>query len=364
VGVSLTPFLVAWRTTPLHDREVVDALVDPAHAQPSAALAEALRQWPGSYYWSNEPDGRHLVLTRPHERRREVWGLHLVLLLAVLVTTTVTGAIVAGTIPAHLGAWRGPDFLARLSHGLLFSVPLLAILFTHEMGHYVTSRRYQVDASPPFFLPGFPPPFGIGTFGAFIRLRTIVSDRRQLLDIGAAGPIAGFLVALPILWIGLQYSHPMPAEDVHGMVVRLGDEFAYPLGDSIVTLLLRRLVPGSSGDIVLHPTAFAGWFGMFVTMLNLLPMAQLDGGHIIYAATPRLHQPIARAFWLIVMVLGWFWFGWWLWGAIVLTLSRGQLRHPPVLDAYRPLPRSRSWLLLLSLVLFLLTFSPAPFRTP
>ncbi len=362
--MSLTPFLVAWRTTPLHDREVVDALVDPAHSGPSSSLAEALRQWPGSYYWSDEPDGKHLVLTRPHPRRREAWAVHALLLVAVVVTTTLTGAMVAGTIPVHPGAWRGAAFFRGLSHGLLFSLPLLAILLTHELGHYITARHYQVDVSPPFFLPGFPPPFGIGTFGAFIRLRTIVNDRRQLLDIGAAGPIAGFIVAVPILWIGLLHSHPTTLENFHGMVVRLGDDLLFP-GDSIVTLLLRRMVPGggASGDLLLHPTAFAGWFGMFVTMLNLLPMAQLDGGHIVYAALPRWHQPVARAFWVIVMLLGWFWFGWLVWGFIVLLLSRGQLRHPPVLDAYRPLPRSRHWLAWISLLLFLLTFAPAPFRS-
>jgi Zn-dependent protease len=362
--VSLAPFLLAWRTTPLHDREVVDALVDPAHAgpPPSPALADALGQWPGTYYWSNEPEGRHLVLTRPNLRRREAWGVHILLLAAVLVTTTLTGAMIAGTISVHPADWGGAGFLGGLTHGLLFSLPLLGILFAHEMGHYITARRYQVDVSPPFFLPGFPPPFGIGTFGAFIRLRSIVNDRRQLLDIGAAGPIAGFLVALPVLWIGLLHSHPATPDMLHGMVVRLGDELLLP-GDSIVTLLLRRLAPGASGDILLHPTAFAGWFGMFVTMLNLLPMAQLDGGHIVYAATPRWHQPVARAFWVIVMLLGWFWIGWLMWGVIVLALSRGQLRHPPVLDAYRPLPPSRRWLAWLSLLLFILTFAPAPFRS-
>jgi len=289
--------------------------------------------------------------------------VHVLLLVAVLATTTLTGAIVAGTVSMNPGAWRGPGFLAALSHGFVFSLPLLAILFTHELGHYLTARRYQVDVSPPFFLPGFPPPFGIGTFGAFIRLRTIVNDRRQLLDIGAAGPIAGFVVAIVTLWIGLRHSHPTHSESLHGMIVSLGDQPVFP-GDSLVTLLLRRLVPGARGDIWLHPMAFAGWIGMFVTMLNLLPMAQLDGGHIIYAALPRLHQPVARFFWLIVMLLGWFWYGWIVWGLIVLMLSRGQLRHPPVLDTYRPLPPSRRWLVLLSLVLFILTFSPAPFRTP
>jgi membrane-associated protease RseP (regulator of RpoE activity) len=290
--------------------------------------------------------------------------VHLLLFAAVLVTTTLTGAMLNGGISMHPSAWRGAAFVHALPHGLLFSLPLLAILLTHELGHYLTARRYQINVSPPFFLPSFPPPFGIGTLGAFIRLRTIVNDRRQLLDIGAAGPIAGFLVALPILWIGLLHSHATLERGLHGMVIALGDETVLP-GDSILTLLMRRLVTGwgEGQTLVLHPTAFAGWFGMFVTMLNLLPMAQLDGGHIVYSASPRWHQPLARAFWVLVMLLGWFWIGWLVWGFVVLLFSRGQLRHPPVLDAYRPLPMSRRWLLVASLLLFVLTFIPAPFRT-
>jgi membrane-associated protease RseP (regulator of RpoE activity) len=360
--------LVAWRTTPLHDREVVDALVDPAHAGPSAELAAALRGWPGRYYWSDENDGRHLVLTRPNARPRESWVLHGLLFLAVLFVTTLSGAFLAGTVPGDPIAWLSPrawvgvPFLRSWAVGLSFSLPLLAILLCHELGHYLTARHYQLSVSPPYFLPGPPAPWGIGTFGAFIRLRTIVNDRRQLLDIGAAGPIVGFIVAVPILWIGLRLSHPVSEPGLHGMVAAWGDERLFP-GDSIVMLLMRRLATGQVEDVMLHPMAFAGWFGMFVTMLNLLPMAQLDGGHIVYAAVPRWHRRLARGFWLLIMLLGWFWIGWLLWGFVVLVMSRGQLGHPPVLDAYRPLPRSRRWLAWISLVLFILTFAPAPFRS-
>ncbi len=363
--MSLIPYLQAWRTTPLHDREVIDALVDRAHEAPSPELSSALAQWPGTYYWSDEPDGRHLVLTRPTSRPREAWGVHGALLIGVLITMTVSGGVLAAALPGNIGAWTLDVLLRAFPRGLSFSLPLLAILFTHEMGHYLTARRYQLSVSPPFFIPGVPAPFGIGTFGAFIRLRTIVNDRRQLLDVGAAGPIAGFLVALPILWYGLAHSHPWPnaSEYVttvpYRMVMAWGGEVA-PLGDSLVTWLVRHLA-GTSTPILLHPIAVAGWFGMFVTMLNLLPMAQLDGGHIVYAASPRLHQRVARAIWLLIMLLGWFWIGWLFWGFIVLMLSRGQLRHPPVLDAYRPLPPSRRWLLIASAVLFVLTFAPVPF---
>lgn len=366
--MSLAPYLVAWRTTPLHDREVVDALVDPAHAAPSSELAAALRDWPGTYYWSVEPDGRHLVLTRPTATQtRESWLIHGLLFLATLFTTTLTGAVIAGSLPGdlsilfHPGAW-GRVFFRAWATGFPFSLPLLAILLCHELGHYLAARRYQLDVSPPYFLPGPPAPLGIGTFGAFIRLRTILTDRRQLLDVGAAGPIAGFIVALPILWIGLAYSHAFTGGEAgRGMMVALGDG-VLPLGDSVVTLLVRHLASGG-GDVsgvVLHPMAFAGWFGMFVTMLNLLPIAQLDGGHILYAALPRWHRNIARGFWLCLMLLGYFWIGWLFWGFVLLVLSRGRLGHPPVLDAYRPLPPSRRWLVWASLLLFLLTFAPAP----
>ncbi len=366
--MSLVRFLLAWRTIPLRDREVVDALVDPAHAAPSAELAEALRAWPGTYYWSEESDGRHLVLSRPTgSRPREAWPLHVLLFAATLFSTTTGGAIIAGMLPAdgrvilNPGAWDLAFFHAWTA-GLSFSLPLLAILLCHELGHYLTARRYQLDVSPPYFIPAPAHWVPLGTLGAFIRLRTILTDRRQLIDVGAAGPIAGFVVALPILWFGLAHSHPIALGGARGAEVALGGGFAVPLGDSLITLLLRRLAVGDAPSVMLHPTAFAGWFGMFVTSLNLLPMSQLDGGHVLYAALPRFHGRVARAVWVLVVLLGWFWEGWWVWGGLVLALSRGRLAHPPVLDAYRPLPGSRRWLAWASVLLFLATFAPVPFR--
>ena len=361
--MSLTPFLVAWRTTPLHDREVVDALVDPAHAEPSAGLAAALREWPGTYYWSSEQDGRHLVLTRPTIKPRESWTLHAVLFAATLFLTTLSGALIAGGLPPVLGVLYNPAawdfaFLRGWTSGFTFSISLLAILLCHELGHYLTARYYQVNVSPPHFLPGPPPPIGIGTFGAFIRLRTILNDRRQLLDIGAAGPIAGFVVAFPMLWIGLAHSHGVPDPVAPGMQVSIGWGI-WALGDSAVTLLIRHFTH-QTGPVFLSPMAFAGWMGMLVTMLNLLPIAQLDGGHILYAALPRAQRQLARLFFVVVILLGFLSRSWFVWAFVVLLLSRGQFAHPPVLDAYRPLPKSRIWLLVASLVLFALTFTPAP----
>jgi Zn-dependent protease len=368
--LDLSKFLLAWRTATLPDREVIDGLVHPAHADPSPALAAALGRWPGSYYWSDEADGRHLVLTRPLGRtRREAWVLHLVLLLATLFTTTFVGAVFQGALPFDpnplalvLGTYPfPPDFFSAWARGLPFSAPLLAILLCHELGHYVAARRYQLDVSPPYFIPVPLVPYSIGTMGAFIRLRTVVSDRRQLLDVGLAGPIAGLVVALPVLWVGIALSHPLPgAGSGTGMLLTGGPDAG--LGDSLITLALRRLIHGPTPALLLHPVAFAGWLGVFVTMLNLLPMSQLDGGHILYAALPRWHRRVALALWVLIVALGAFWKGWLLWGALVLLLSRGRLGHPPVLDEQRPLPRSRLLLAWAALILFSLTFAPVPFR--
>ena len=367
--MDLSAFLVAWRTTSLPDREVIDALVHPAHAGPSPALAVVLAQWPGSYYWSDEPDGRHLILTRPFRRRQERWALHVVLFLATLLTTTFAGAVLSGAIaydnPLDLftGTYPLPAHLARaMATGLAFSLPLLAILLCHELGHYLTARRYNLDVSPPYFIPVPLVPSFIGTMGAFIRLRTMLSDRRQLFDVGVAGPIAGFVVALPVLVVGLALSHALPGHGpLTGMLLGLDGETAV-LGDSIVTLVVRHLVHGSTPALLVHPVAFAGWVGMFVTMLNLLPISQLDGGHILYATLPRWQQRIALGFWTLIIVLGYYWRGWLYWGLVVLILSRGRLGHPPVLDAQRPLPASRRRLAWAALVLFVITFAPVPFR--
>jgi len=360
---------VAWRTTQLRDRQVVDALVHPAHAAPSPELSRHLAGWPGSAYWSDEPDGRHLVLTRRWPRAPERWALHAGLLIATLCTTTYAGAILAGALqPGHLlglftefaPTWHG---LRAWAAGLRFSLPLLAILLAHELGHYLTARRYGLDASPPYFIPVPLWPSFIGTMGAFIRLRTVLSDRRQLIDVGAAGPFAGFVIALPVLALGLARSEPLPADvGLQGMVIWSG-ALPVELGDSLVTLALRWLVGGSATAVALDPLAFAGWVGMMVTMLNLLPMAQLDGGHVLYAVLPRWHQRLAAGLWALLLLLGWLgWPGWAVWAVLVLALSRGRLGRPPVLDGIRPLPRSRTALAVGSLLLFAITFAPVPFR--
>ena len=365
---GLAPFVIAWRTATLRDREVIDVLVHPAHAGPSPQLVEALAAWRGRYYWSDEPGGRWLVLTRQTTVHKERWALHVGLFLLTILSTTIAGAVFRGTITADL-TWgllggrihfAGPP-LHALAPGLAFSLPLVAILLTHELGHYLTARYYLLDSSPPYFLPVPLWPSFIGTMGAFIRLRTLLSDRRQLFDVGIAGPIAGFIVALPVLIVGLRLSHALPPLGGTGEMSLPFGGGRLVVGDSPVILLARLAAHQTLGQVSLHPMAFAGAVGMFVTMLNLMPMAQLDGGHILYAAAPRWHRRVALLFWLAILVLGRWWLGWLVWAGLVLLLSRGRLDHPTVLDAYRPLPKSRRWPAWAALVLFLLTFAPAPF---
>lgn len=367
---DITAYLLAWRTTRLPDRQVIDALVHPDHAAPSPGLARCLASWPaGRAYWSDEADGRHLVLTQQRPRTSERWVLHVALLVATLLTTSYAGAILAGTLQPGdllgLFAQFAPsrDALRQWTAGLTFSLPLIAILLSHEMGHYLTARRYGLDVSPPYFIPVPLWPSFIGTMGAFIRLRSVPSDRRQLLDVGAGGPVAGFVVALPLLAIGLSRSDPLPGSvGLAGMVIWFGS-LPVELGDSLLTLFLRHLTHGGVAAVALDPLGFAGWLGMMVTMLNLLPIGQLDGGHVLYAASPRWHRRLAAACWLALLLVGWFgWPGWVVWALLVLVLSRGRLAHPPVLDAIRPLPRARLWLAIAAGLIFAITFAPVPFR--
>lgn len=271
--------------------------------------------------------------------------LHVLLLVATITTTTMAGA-----------QWEGVDpfgGIPLLVDGLPFSLTFLAILLTHESGHYVMCRVHGVSASLPYFLPAPPIIFPLGTFGAFIRIRSRFPDRRALFDIGAGGPWAGFVVALIALVAGLSRSRVLPAP-VDGGVLELGD--------SLLTSFLTRVVlDADPATVVLHPVAFAGWLGMLVTSINLLPAGQLDGGHVLYAAFQRRTRFIPFVLVGALVWLGWTgWTGWLVW-AILITVLVG-LRHPPTLDDPRPLGAARSVGAFMSLLLFVVTFVPEPFR--
>jgi membrane-associated protease RseP (regulator of RpoE activity) len=288
--------------------------------------------------------------------RPRIPALNVVLLLLTFLTTTTAGAYMNGEDVSLLHPLLA---IAALRSGLSFSIPLMMILFAHEMGHYLTSRYHNVDASLPYFIPAPPSLFIIGTFGAFIRMRQPARTRRVMFDIGAAGPWAGVLLAIPAVIIGLYLSDVTPLDKSAG---------GLELGNSLLFLGLSHLVLGvdpSTVNVNLSPIAFAGWLGLFVTTLNLLPVGQLDGGHVIYALFPRRHRTISVLFViscvlmvLVPLALGYnLWWGWLLWAVLVLALGLG---HPSTIDRDTPLNPRRAIAAWATVALFIVTFSPVP----
>ncbi len=294
------------------------------------------------------------------ERKRRSARRHSVLLVLTVLTTAYAGAYhYAGF---SLGFDPGIEALAGfeqmawapfLMSGLWYSATILAILGCHEMGHYLACRYYRVDASLPYFLPA---PFPMtGTFGAFIRIRSRIPSKIALFDIGIAGPIAGFIVAVPALVIGLSLS----------TVERVPQDFGgAELGEPLLFRLAARLIIGSMAEgysVNMHPVAFASWFGLIATALNLFPIGQLDGGHITYAVLGR------RAVWItILMVLAAIGLtimstSWLVWTVLlIIMLFVVGPHHPPTLDDDTPLDRGRLLLAGVALVMLIVCFTPAP----
>jgi membrane-associated protease RseP (regulator of RpoE activity) len=359
---GVTQYFAQWRGVSMGRREIVEGLVRPEHAGPSPALAAALADFDGQHYWDPGPDGHWLVLVREQDRKPERWWLHALLFAVTLITMMVAGSSLSGVLPE---TWQLPSARTLLT-GLPFALPLAAILLAHESGHYVAARRYRVDSSPPFFLP-FPPQLNVlGTMGAFIRLRSAIFDRRTLFDIGVAGPLAGAIIAIPVLAVGLAQStvtSVLPPVPFARQFLLWGPHPFY-LGDSLLLLAIRAFV-APHGVLQLSPMAVAGWAGLLITMLNLLPLAQLDGGHVTFAMFGRTQRWIARATWLALLPLGYyFWPFWWVWAAIGLIVGRGRLAHPRVLAPERPLSNGRRWLGAIAILLFVATFMPLPVHVP
>ena len=273
---------------------------------------------------------------------RTIPPIHIVLFGATLLTTTLAGTFQAGGDPLS-----DPSTLVL---GLPFALTLLLILLSHEMGHYVLARIHGVWASLPYFIPG--PPFFVGTFGAFIRMKSAPANRSALFDIGAAGPWAGACFAIPAVIVGLTLSEVRPLDPLSSGII---------LGDSVLFSALITLVLGVTPDevrVILHPIALAGWFGLFVTFLNLLPVGQLDGGHVVYSLFGPVHRWIARAFLLVILVLGFQgWQGWFVWVVLLAVLG---IDHPPTTDPVLPLDRKRTIYGWCTVGLFVLTFTPVP----
>jgi membrane-associated protease RseP (regulator of RpoE activity) len=255
-----------------------------------------------------------------------------------------------------------PAQLPGLSFGLVasgfwYSATILAILGCHELGHYFACRYYDVDASLPYFLP-VPPPMLTGTLGAFIRIREPIPSKRMLFDIGIAGPIAGFLVAVPALFIGLSLSHVVRIPATSTDLLELGE----PLLFRAASWLLWGTQPDGS-SLNMHPMAFAAWFGLLATALNLFPIGQLDGGHISYAVLGPRSTYVTFAMVGVAIALAYFSSSWIVWTVlIVVMLAAFGPKHPRVFDEHVPLDRTRLIFAIFALVMFILCFTPAPIQ--
>jgi membrane-associated protease RseP (regulator of RpoE activity) len=294
---------------------------------------------------------------REARRQRKSLAIAIVLFVLTLVSTLAVGAQYASSY----AAWQSPDFdqlfstyanlilhPSLLLSGVPFAFTLIGILLAHELGHFFACRYYGISASYPYFLPA---PTLIGTLGAFIRIRSAIYNRKALFDVGLAGPVVGFLFAVPALAIAILYSRVIPAADAHSSIV-----FGQPL---VMRLLIAVLRPGvRSGDLLLHPVGRAAWVGLFATALNLLPGGQLDGGHILYSVASQYHRRITIGVALLLIPLGiFFWSGWIFWSILLLLIG---FRHPPLMNRWERLDRTRLVWTVIAVVIFILCFMPMP----
>ena len=275
--------------------------------------------------------------------------LHLILFLLTFVSTVFVGAYHQG-----VDMITDPQLVIRepwlLLKGIPFSLTLLLILGVHEASHYISSMRHGVDATLPYFIPM---PNLFGTLGAFIKMKSPIKTRNALMDIGASGPIAGFVVSLVVVIIGLFLSKATPMSGTQ--------DGQFVFGPSLLfyglTVLILGPIPKNYG-IDLHSMAFAGWIGFFVTALNLIPVGQLDGGHIAYALLGKKQETISKFLVGVLVALGVaVFYGWLIWAVLLLVLG---LRHPPIIYDEIPLDRKRKLIGWAALVIFVLTFVPVP----
>lgn len=326
-------------------------MTDPGdfHPAPIETVPPVVNTWdlPPNSFWE---DGE----TR---WRRRSLAIAVVLFLLTVISTLAVGAQYASSYAAG----QTPDFeelfstyVALLAHpqlllaGIPFAFTLIGILLAHELGHFFACRYYGISASYPYFLPA---PTLIGTLGAFIRIRSPIYNRKALFDVGLAGPVIGFLFAIPALAIAVLYSKVIPFSEAHASVV-----FGQPLSLRFLVAILRPHV--RAGDLLLHPVGRAAWVGLFATALNLLPGGQLDGGHILYSVASKYHKKITLVVALLLMPLGYFfWRGWILWSVLLLAIG---FRHPPLLNRWEQLDKARLIWAGVAVLIFVLCFMPMP----
>ncbi len=371
------PLVTDYRVGIVGHQRVIQADLRPDLGPDSPEVVQVVETFSGRAMAGPGPDGGSQLslvqdVTDPPATR---WWLHGLLFVLTLISTLGAGALMAGVDPfltriLWLGD-RGVPYPTGLHWpallvGAPFSLTFLFILTAHEMGHYVAARIHGIAATLPFFLP-FPPYFSVvGTLGAFIRLRGVMIRRSTLLDVGASGPWLSFgLAALALAW-GLPRSHLVPGfvDGWTPFAISFMGETVWLGGGILSWWMADLLLPVTPGGelILLHPVAFAGWLGLFITSLNLLPLGQLDGGHVTYALLGEGQRLFGGITLLAMMPLGLLWGGWWVWGVLAVLLSRGRLAHPKVLQPRVPLDPFRAWLARGAIFVFFVTLPPLPIR--
>jgi membrane-associated protease RseP (regulator of RpoE activity) len=318
----------------------------------------------------------YLVPGAPKPRQPNPW-VNLAFFIATLISVLFTGAVFA--FPGDPNIAPGlmmKDSLLHMGRGWPFAASILAILLAHEFGHYIAGRLHHTAVTLPYFIPVPYPLSFLGTLGAFIQLKEHPKNKRILFDIGVAGPLAGMLVALPVLLYGLSLSD---VSTVSGHGVLEGNSIVYllaklavfhkflpapssyhglsPVSYWILYFFSGRPLPLGGADVMLNPVAWAGWAGLLVTAMNLVPVGTLDGGHILYALVGERAKASYRFIMVLLVLLGLVWTGWWLWAILLFTLGRV---HAEPLDQITPLDPPRQALAIFALILFILVFTPVP----
>jgi membrane-associated protease RseP (regulator of RpoE activity) len=291
--------------------------------------------------------------------KNRVW-LNILLFILTVLSTFVVGTSWSASYKYAEEISANPEFVVTLqmlmdtqvlSLSLIYAAVLLVILLGHELGHYLTCRYYRISATLPFFIPA---PTLVGTMGAFIKIKSPITRKRQLFDIGVAGPLASFVLSLPALVIGVALSKVVPS---------LPKEGTYYFGDPLLLKIIGAIFfknVGPNQDVVLHPVAVAGWVGVLVTAMNLFPLGQLDGGHVSYAVFGPRAKAIGRVFLAVFVVMGiFFWAGWLVWALVIMLLG---LKHPRIWDEDASLGTKRKIIGFLTLAVFILSFIPDPIK--
>ncbi|MBT4482218.1 MAG: site-2 protease family protein [Candidatus Latescibacteria bacterium] len=289
-------------------------------------------------------DGYYKDISESSIPKKKSGHINLFLFIATVFTTTAVGAVIADKNPF--------ESLGSFLNGLPFSVTLLSILGIHEFAHYFTAKLWKIRVTLPYFIPA--PILPLGTFGAVIKMKSSIPTRKALIDMGTSGPIAGFIIAVIATIIGLSLSKVVPAGT-------LESETYYILGESLLFRFLSFIVLGPVNDnyaVIPHPVAFAGWIGLFVTALNLIPIGQLDGGHILFALSPKTHELVRRIRFPLLLLMGLtFWNGWYLWAVLSLFFGR---RHPYP-DRMEPsIGIFRMAAAIITIIIFFICITPTP----